>query len=162
MEGSADNRVYDELVNHYAEVASELVFPLLEMMRLSRTLCGNSDKSLIFLVIAARTVQHPDFRALNLEQLQRGSSEPLPSLGTNVRSIADSLSIPRESVRRRVKELIAKGLIERYGASLRLTPAGLARLAPMRLALVSTATKYYRTVCNLLQADHTPAADRRA
>ncbi|MDB5446590.1 MAG: hypothetical protein JWQ97_1907 [Phenylobacterium sp.] len=158
MGGSTENGIHDKLMDHYSEVARDLVFPLLEMMRLSRGLCGDSDKSLIFLVIAARTVQHPDFRAMNFDHLQRGSGDPPPSFGTNVRSLADSLNIPRESVRRRVTALIQDGLIERNGVNLRLTATGLMRLAPIRLALVSTATKYYRTVGSLLQTIDAPAA----
>lgn len=62
------------------------------------------------------------FADIPSEQVLSGDVETLPTLWTNIRSIADSTGIPRETVRRKVNDLIEAGLVKRSGQLLTATP----------------------------------------
>lgn len=63
-----------------------------------------------------------EFADLPSERVLAGDLEALPTLWTNIRSIADSTGIPRETVRRKVNDLIEAGLVKRSGQLLGITP----------------------------------------
>lgn len=86
---------------------------------------------------------------MTLEDMASGQRQP-PSLGTNARSVADSLGMPRESVRRRVQSLIAAGLVVRCGNELMLSAEGLAALAPVRNFLVGLSVRYFDIVSSVI------------
>ncbi len=100
----ADRPTVRRLVEtHYPEIAGSLLEPLFDVLRVAREVCGGDmDKALIILVVAIRTADHPQFATYTRDQLQSGAVPVFPSLGTNLRSIADSLGAPRETVRRKV------------------------------------------------------------
>jgi DNA-binding Lrp family transcriptional regulator len=54
----------------------------------------------------------------------------MPAARTNVLSIADSTGIPRETVRRKVRELLEMKLIFRSGRLLGLSGAGWGKISP--------------------------------
>jgi len=62
------------------------------------------------------------FADLPSEKVLSGDLDTLPTLWTNIRSIADSTGIPRETVRRKVNDLIKDGLVKRSGQLLTITP----------------------------------------
>ena len=73
----------------------------------------------------------------------------LPGLGTNGRSVADSLSMPKETVRRKIRELAETGWIVRLNGQLYLTSAAYRDLSPVREAMHHLAVRYYEILVRL-------------
>jgi DNA-binding transcriptional regulator YhcF (GntR family) len=144
-------RILDEIEAHYPVVAADLLEPLLRFMTVARDILGgDAEKILIMLVISVRTKQHPDFVDLTPEQLSSGEMPMLPSLGVNVRSIADSTGIPKETVRRKAAELVDAGFFTRKDGDFRYTAEGYEAVAPAREALERLAARNYQIVSQLL------------
>jgi hypothetical protein len=131
------------------KLAADLERPLLDLLRIARDLCGDAEMCLVLLSIAIRTLQHREFRGISTAELAAGLTREPPSLGTNVRSISESLGAPRESTRRRVRELIDRGLVVRSRRSLMLSAHGANRLAPFRQAVIALAACYVQIVMPL-------------
>jgi hypothetical protein len=135
----------------YPVIAKDLLGPLLDLMTLSRGYCdGDIDKFLILLVIAVRTVEHREFAAYSQAQLLSGEVPVFPTLGTNARSIAASIGIPNETVRRKVTELIDKGWVVRRGHQLYFTAEAYRQLVPVREQLEALAIRYHQLISGLL------------
>ena len=95
------------VADNYPPIARSLLQPLLHLLSTSREACGGDvDKFLIMLVIAIRTTEHEGFATYSQAQLLSGEIPIFPTLGTNVRSVADSTGTPKETVRRKVGELV--------------------------------------------------------
>jgi hypothetical protein len=143
-----------ELVaENYPAIALSLLRPLLELFRLSRSACGgDADKFLIMLVIAVRTTEHPQFGTYSQAQLLSGEVPVFPSLGTNVQSIADSIDAPKETVRRKVCELVKAGWICREENDLRFTALAYQQLAGVRVTIEQQAVRNFEAVARLLRA----------
>jgi hypothetical protein len=141
-----------ELVaDRYPVIATELLKPLLHLLSLSREACGGDvDKFLILLVVALRTTEHPGFRALSQAELLKGDIQTFPGLTTNMRSIGDSLNIPRETVRRKVAELVEADWITRHGLNLHFTSHAYRQLADVREAIEALAVSNFQVVAGLL------------
>lgn len=71
-----------------------------------------------------------------------------PGMGTNVRSVADSLGLAKETVRRKVAELIETGWVIRRAGRLFLTSKAFHDLDPVRENIEHLAVRCY----NLLSA----------
>ncbi|HEY8617218.1 hypothetical protein [Phenylobacterium sp.] len=137
---------------NYPAVARDLLKPLLDICSLSREACGGDmDKFLILLVVGVRTTEHPEFRRLTQEELLSGDIPVFPGLATNVRSISDSLQIPKETVRRKVAELVDAGWLARTEAGLFFTAAAYRSLVPVREAVERQAVLNFETVDGLLR-----------
>ena len=137
----------------YPAIARDLLRPLLELSSLAREQCGGDfDKFLILLAVAMRTVEHPEFRAASQAQLLSGEMPVFPGLGTNVRSIADSLSIPKETVRRKVSEMVDAGWLARIDNDLFFTARAYCALSSVREAIERQAVLNHRTLEALRQA----------
>jgi hypothetical protein len=142
---------------HYPAVAADLLIPLLDLIQTSRRACvGDLDKFLVLLVVAVRTAQHPQFVAMDNAQLEACAFEALPNLGINARSIAESVEIPKETVRRKVAELIEAGWLMRRGNDLHLTGYACQALKPVRDQVLSQATRNFDTAAALV--DDAPPA----
>jgi CRP-like cAMP-binding protein len=138
--------------DNYPAVARELLGPLLEFLSLSREACGgDGDKFLIMLVVGIRTTEHETFASFTQAELLSGDIPVFPSLGTNIRSVADSIGAPRETVRRKVGELVGTGWIARQGNELRFTSHAYQQLAHVRIAIERLAVRNYETVEHLLR-----------
>jgi hypothetical protein len=72
---------------------------------------GDIDMFLVLAVIGDRTFsqRHAD-QALDYEAFRYGRGEKTPSLDINLRSIADFSGIPRETVRRKINQLLKAGM----------------------------------------------------
>jgi hypothetical protein len=146
------NDVIHTVARNYPAIAAELLAPLLDLLQISRHYCGGDmDKFLVVLVAALRTVKHPEFRAASPELLSLATDPVLPSLGTNARSIAASLGIPKETIRRKVTELIEDGWLARIEGRLYCTAACYNELAPVRAQIEQLAAANYRVVAALLE-----------
>jgi DNA-binding Lrp family transcriptional regulator len=73
-----------------------------------------------------------------------------PGLGANARRIADSLSIPNETVRRKVTELLDAGWLVRESGKLYFTALADQQLAPARELIEALAIENYQTIAALL------------
>jgi hypothetical protein len=106
---------------------------------------GDLELHIILLLIGIRTVEHPRFASLSMRE--RLEETPVfPSLGVNTRSIADSSGIPRETVRRKVAELVRKGWIVRSGSTLHFTSKGYRENSVVREARERLAIEYYEII----------------
>ena len=140
------------LREHYPQIAKEILRSLVDIFAITRSMCeGDTQKSEILLLIALRTATHPDFARLSYEEIVSGECGSYESLSTNVRSIADSSGMPRESVRRKVAELVAAGLVERRGNKLSLCPRASRPLTPLRDSALRLVAGNYRLVDGLLR-----------
>lgn len=139
------------VADNYPRIATDLLTPLLKLMQLSREHCGgDADKFLVMLVVALRTTRHHEFAAYTPKQLASGEASVLPGLGTNGRSIAASLGIPKETVRRRVCELVDADWLARRNSRLYLTAKGYQALAPVREQIERLAACNYDVVARLV------------
>jgi hypothetical protein len=133
----------------YPAIATDLLSPLLKLLSVSRQYCGDVDTFLVILVVAIQTTRHRDFAASTPEQLMSGEARVFPGLGTNGRSIAESLGIPKETVRRKVAELVEAGWFARKDGKLYFTAEAYKQLAPVRDQIENLAVAYYQTVAAL-------------
>lgn len=151
------------VADNYVAIAPDLIGPLLNLLSLSREACGGDmDKFLIMVVVAIRTTAHKDFANYTQEQLHSGEMPVFPSLGINIQSIADSVGAPKETVRRKVVELVEAGWIERRGKDLFYTARAWQGLSAVGKQLEVTAVSYYETVAALAdRAVKAPAPAKR-
>lgn len=135
---------------NFPTLASNLLRPVLDFLTISRAACGgDGDKFLILLVVGMRTVEHKDFAGYSQAQLLSGEVPVFPSLGVNIQSIADSIGAPKETVRRKVTDLVAAGWIARRGHELYITAHAYRDLAPVREQLEAMAVANYELVQSL-------------
>ena len=138
------------LAQNYGLVAKDLFTPLLDVLGAARSAFdGDIEKAVVLLEVAVRTMQDPSLSHLDLEPVLSGTIENYPSLSTNMRSIADSSGIPKETVRRKVAALVQEGLILREGNNLSLSTAATPVLTPVREAVLKLAARNYDAVVAL-------------
>jgi hypothetical protein len=143
----------DLVAENYPRIATDLLAPLLELLRLSREFCGGDlDKFLVIMVVALRTTAHREFARFSSEQLLSGEVPVFPGLGTNARSIASSLGLPKETVRRKVCELISAGWLVRRSSRLYFTARAYQQLAPVREQIERLAVANHRVIAGLCAA----------
>lgn len=142
----------DLLSQNYGLVAKDLFTPLLDVFGAARSAFdGDVEKAVVLLEVAVRTAQDPRFTGVDLETVLSGSVVLTPSQTTNInmRSIADSSGIPKETVRRKVVALVKEGLIRRDGNNLSLSRAATPALTPIREAILKLAARNYDTIAGL-------------
>lgn len=138
------------VAENYPVISRNLLRPLLHLFSTSREACsGDIEKFLIMLVVAIRTTEHECFATYTPAQLISGELPVFPTLGTNVRSVAESTGTPRETVRRKVGELVETGWISRQANELRFTARAYQDLAQVRLAIEELAVINYEVVSDL-------------
>jgi hypothetical protein len=148
-----DPRQVKQLVSdNYTRIARELLRPLVDFLCAAREACGgDADKHLIMLVVGIRTAEHADIADYTSAQLASGEVPVFPSLGTNIGSIAESIGAPRETVRRKVGELVDAGWIVRHGNELRFTSQAFCQLAPVREAHHRLAVANFDLIARLIR-----------
>lgn len=133
----------DALRQRNPQLSDLLLKPLLDFFLTARGMTvGDLELHVILLTIAIRTVGHPDFQDMSLQD-RLGGAPVFPSLGVNARSIADSSGIPRETVRRKVADLVRSGWIVRKGSNLYFTAKCFRETTPVRTAMERLAVQYY-------------------
>ena len=78
-----------------------------------------------------------------------GDIPVFPSLPISVRSVAEILGLPRETIRRKVTELADAGWLAREHGRLYFTAAAYQQLAPIREEIEGLAARYYEVVAAL-------------
>jgi CRP-like cAMP-binding protein len=117
-----------------AEAARRAARRLTGLLSAARRDFGELERFLVLLVIATRSLN----AVRQLGQPQTGDPPSALVPRVNVRSIADSTGIPRETVRRKVQELLASGVAVRSGHLIGLSQSGWSKIAP-GLASMATA-----------------------
>jgi hypothetical protein len=144
------------LRSHYPEVARDLLAPLLKVIdEASHAFRRDLQKFHILLAVALRTAEHPDTPSIDTEELAAGRTEALPSLWTNVHSLALSLGAPEETVRRKVRALVEDGWLERADHSVRYTPKAAREFQRIRTQLLRLTASNYQTVARLIEQSAT-------
>lgn len=150
----------DLVANNYPAISLSLLRPLLRLFSISREACGgDNDKFLIMLVIAVRTTEHELFATYTQAELLSGDIPVFPTLGTNVRSIAESTGTPKETVRRKVGELIEAGWISRHRHELRFTALAYREVADVRVAIEDLAVSNFQVVADLARRQGAHSTD---
>jgi hypothetical protein len=135
-------------------IASELLEPLSRFLNVARDHCGgDTDKVLLMVGIVLRASLHPRYGDLTPRQIEDGEVHILPSLGANYASLSDSIGIPRETVRRKVLELIEQGWVARRGRQLFYTREGYLAVAASRDALIRMTVRSYQIESRLVASD---------
>lgn len=136
----------DDLRRENPQFEQTLLNPLLNYLITAREIAGGDlDLNIILMVIGIRAVDDPEFGRRSKEEGVAGLAI-FPSRGVNIRSIAESSGIPRETVRRKVDILVRKGWIVRNGANLHFTGQGWVQLAGIREARERLAVKIYDVI----------------
>jgi len=140
------------IASHYPSIAEHLLRPLLKLLTVFRELCGgDSTKFLVILFLTLRTTMHRDFAAHSQEDLLGGAAPILPALRTTVRSTAEAIGVPKETVRRKIAELVEAGWLVRRSGKLYFTALAYAELTPVREQIEAMAARYHEVVDALLQ-----------
>ena len=130
-----------------APLSDQLISPLLHLLQvLHETAAGDLEVHIILLAIAARVVAHPDAQSLSNEERLAQDARPFPTRGVNVRSIADSTGMARETVRRKVAALLRAGWIAQSAEGLTITGKGYMALNPAREEIEQLAHRFHDTV----------------
>ncbi|MDB5419807.1 MAG: hypothetical protein JWP50_3226 [Phenylobacterium sp.] len=141
--------------------AEPILASLLELLSLARGAYGGDlDKFLIMMVVSIRAAGHKDFATALLRHRATGATPVFPSLGVNIQSIADSIGAPKETIRRKVTDLVELGWIERRGNELFLTPSAYETLTPVREAMHLLVVRHHQIVEDLIEA--VSAAEKKA
>ncbi|HEX8569393.1 MAG TPA: hypothetical protein VF699_05650 [Caulobacteraceae bacterium] len=147
-----NSAIVDLLLKEYTRVGSEIWTPLLDCLVSARSYFeGDLDLLIIYLLIGLRTLQDPRTLQLSLQAVAEGRVATLPSLFTNVRSIAASTGIPYETVRRKVARLVELGWVSRDDDKLALTVRALTEFTDLRAKLFELVTANHDTVSKLLK-----------
>jgi hypothetical protein len=142
----------DLLSQNYGLVAKDLFTPLLDVFGAARlAFDGDVEKAVVLLEVVVRAAQDPRLTGVDLETVLSGPLDFPPNVTTtiNMRSIADSSGIPKETVRRKVVALVNEGLIRRDGNNLSLGRAAAPVLMPIREAILKLAARNYDTIAGL-------------
>lgn len=138
----------DLLRSHSRAIAYDLAEPLSRFMTNAReTFDGDLDKALIMCVVSLRSSRHPTFLASDDPELAVRAA--MPGYGTNVRSIADSTGMPRETVRRKVQHLIDCGWIVRDGRNIYYSVEGYNAAAGVRDCIMRMYARGYLVIGGL-------------
>jgi len=138
------------LARRFPEVATDLLTPLLRVIQLARQLCGGDiDKFLVLMIVALQTTRHKGFSSEPPERLISGEVPVFPGYGTNIRSIADSLDMPKETARRKVQDLLEAGWLVRREGLLYFIARAYQELAPVRQSIETLAARHFEVVVKL-------------
>ena len=149
-----DHSLIRLVAENYPRVASDLLEPMLAILQLARKYFGGDlDSFLMLLVIAIRTTDHQAFASESPERLISGEIPVFPGLGTNIRSVADSLGIPKETARRKIQDLLDTGWVARQDGQLFFTARAHQDLAPLREEIEKLAVHYFEIVASLNAAN---------
>lgn len=129
----------------------EAFLPLLIDLR--RVFGNDLDKVIILSVIGQQMLRDPAMPALSHDDAQRGPFPDWQGRTTNIDALARATGIPRESVRRKVGELIAEDLVVRTDAGGLAVQAGAsARLASSTLVTIAMLDTIFVKYLTLLRS----------
>jgi hypothetical protein len=143
------------------QVAADILEPVARFLSVAREQCGgDAEKVLVMLGVILRASLHPDYRKLTPQEVETGDFATLPTLGVNLASLSHSTGIAKETVRRKVQELVAMGWVLRKGRNLYYTVDGYRAVSLPREALIRAAVRAFEVERRLMHAA-APDAERR-
>jgi hypothetical protein len=99
------------------------------LVELRRAFGNDMDKVIILSAIGQQRLSDPALSGTSRAELERMDVSPARRITTNIDALARATGIPRESVRRKVNELVADTLVERPAeGGLRIAPGVASRL----------------------------------
>ncbi|MGL4543112.1 MAG: hypothetical protein ACRCUI_11440 [Polymorphobacter sp.] len=138
---------------------------LLLLVELRHAFGNDIDKVIILSLIGQQFLRTPALPAIPQAATQTGQPPDPARRSTNIDALVRASRIPRESVRRKVNELIADALVERLeNGGLAIRAGASARLAPATLVSIgmldAVFSVYMGRMCDLglLSAKATPKA----
>ena len=135
---------------NYPRIAAELIGPLLDFVRTSREVCrGDLDKAIVMMAIGLRTTRHRDFAMSSPAELDSGQLAVLPGFGSFAQAIALSLGMPKETVRRKVSDMVSAGWLVRRERRLYVTGKAYQDFAASRAQLLRLATTYHQIISEI-------------
>ena len=143
---------YNVLMENFGRIWPVHVEAFTELLiTLRRQFGGDLDRMLVLAVIGSRTLHRRRSHGLSYDDFQEGrhnlTPDPLP---INVQSITACTGIPRETVRRKVRELEASGwIIKGDKGRLIVSEQAVQDLAPATEASLHYLTLIGTTCCNL-------------
>jgi hypothetical protein len=145
------NLVYRRSPEH----TEELLGPIVDLLSAARAAFdGDLDKFLVLGVVTIRAANHPQFlRNIEAARAKGAAAPPFPSLGVNIQSIADSIGAPKETIRRKVSDLVDAGWIERRGNQLFLTAKAYEDQRLVRELMHAMFVRHYEVVRDMLAAE---------
>lgn len=144
--------IIDLLTKEYMRVGSDICTPLLDCLISARShFGGDLDLLIIHMVIGLRTLQDPRTAELSLQAVADHRVASLPSLFTNIRSIAASTGIPYETVRRKVACLVERGWVRREGDKLALTVQAMTEFTQVRNKMLVVTASNHAVLSKLLK-----------
>lgn len=106
--------INDAIRNNYSRLNLIWTEGLIESLTNLRATFGNDMDKIVVLAVIGQGAQRLVGPGKSFDATLDGARLPMPdNAATNVQSIADSTGIPRESVRRKVGELVEAGWVER-------------------------------------------------
>ncbi len=106
--------INDAIRNNYSRLNLIWTEGLIESLTNLRAAFGNDMDKIVVLAVIGQSAQRLVSPGRSFDETLDGARFAMPdNAATNVQSIADSTGIPRESVRRKVGELVEAGWIER-------------------------------------------------
>ncbi|WP_309643248.1 Lrp/AsnC family transcriptional regulator [Phenylobacterium sp.] len=145
----------DLLAENYSRVAARLLESLVEFLSVGRHAYGDLERLLLFVIIAQRAYSDRTYSEAALGSDPPGAAHLTP-LSTNILSLAEAASLPRETVRRKINELVDRGVVTRVGVNVALTPLGIDSLALARKALIRFTAQQHSVLAKLLAEQKTP------
>lgn len=137
------------LTAHYPRVAARMLGPLIEMMAGARREHGDLDRLLILMTLAQRAYTEPEVAETLLVD---DAAHDLKPRATNTLSLANAIFLPKETVRRKINELVDMGLASRQSRGVAITPAGVRHLTRTRAALIRMSASHYEIISRLREA----------
>ncbi|KAA6184488.1 hypothetical protein F2Q65_12305 [Thiohalocapsa marina] len=124
---------YEDLARHFGHIWPVHVEEFTALLiALRRQFGGDLDRMLVLAIIGSRTLSRRRIDGLSYDDftvLRRNEHAPDP---INLQSIADCSGIPRETVRRKIRDLEAAGwIVKRENGYLLASAAAASDLAPM-------------------------------
>jgi hypothetical protein len=124
------------------QVASAILDPLSRFLNVARRDCGGDAEKVVLMVgVILRSSLHPDYHKLSAQFVESGDFHHFPTLGVNIASLAQSTGLPRETARRKVRELAQMGWLEIRGRKIYYTRTGYLAVARPREALIRFAIR---------------------
>lgn len=106
--------IHEAIRSNYSKLNLIWTEGLIESLTNLRTVFGNDMDKIVVLAVIGQSAQRLSPKGKQFEETITPTDAELPRAAvTNVQSITDSTGIPRESVRRKVKELIDSGWVEK-------------------------------------------------
>lgn len=129
-------------------VAYDLVEPISRFLMVARErFDGDLDKALIMLIVTLRSSGHPEFRKGAVARL--AGRNVLPGFGSNMRSIADSTGVAKETVRRKVQQLIDVGWVVKQGRNLCYSVKGYEAVSEVRDSIIQMYARGFQVLSAL-------------